>query len=114
MEKYQTVNKERAILVGAILQRDKVNDNLAELKALGAFPDNNATINFEAMVQMFIAGKAAGISLPSDQLGKIVVGKQIRITYEGQTAMADIAHICPAFVDTCQEIGPGFSRRHCI
>jgi raffinose/stachyose/melibiose transport system substrate-binding protein len=45
---------------------------IAELKALGAFPDNNATLNFEAMVQMFLAGKAAMISLPSDQLGKIV------------------------------------------
>ncbi len=46
--------------------------DMAELHALGAFPDNNTTINFEAMVQMFLAGKAAGISLPSDQLGKIV------------------------------------------
>jgi len=44
----------------------------AELRALGAFPENNATINFEAMVQAFIAGKAAMITLPSDQLGKIV------------------------------------------
>ena len=45
---------------------------VAELKALGAFPENNSTINFEAMVQMFLAGKAAIISLPSDQLGKVV------------------------------------------
>jgi len=46
--------------------------DLAELNALGAFPDNNSTINFENMVQNFLAGKAACISLPSDQLGKIV------------------------------------------
>jgi raffinose/stachyose/melibiose transport system substrate-binding protein len=45
---------------------------MAELKDMGAFPENNSTINFEAMVQMFLAGKAAMISLPSDQLGKIV------------------------------------------
>ncbi len=47
-------------------------NDLAELQAMGAFPDNNSTLNFEAMVQMFLAGKAAIISLPSDQLGKIV------------------------------------------
>jgi ABC-type glycerol-3-phosphate transport system substrate-binding protein len=45
---------------------------MAELYALGAFPENNSTINFEAMVQMFLAGKGAMISLPSDQLGKVV------------------------------------------
>lgn len=45
---------------------------IGELASLGAFPADNATINFEAMVQMFLAGKAAIIQLPSDQLGKIV------------------------------------------
>jgi raffinose/stachyose/melibiose transport system substrate-binding protein len=45
---------------------------IAELAALGAFPENNSTIRFEAMVQMFLAGQAAMITLPSDQLGKIV------------------------------------------
>jgi len=52
---------------------------MAELHDLGAFPDNNSTINFEAMVQMFLAGKAACISLPSDQLGK-VVGQPVEAT----------------------------------
>jgi raffinose/stachyose/melibiose transport system substrate-binding protein len=45
---------------------------IGELADLGAYPADNATINFEAMVQMFLAGKAAIIQLPSDQLGKIV------------------------------------------
>lgn len=50
----------------------KVFERLAELQVLGAFPANNSTINFEQMVTMFLSGKAAMISLPSDQLGKII------------------------------------------
>jgi len=45
---------------------------IGELADMGAYPPDNSTINFEAMVQMFLAGKAAIIQLPSDQLGKIV------------------------------------------
>jgi len=45
---------------------------IGELADLGAYPADNSTINFEAMVQMFLANKAAVIQLPSDQLGKIV------------------------------------------
>lgn len=45
---------------------------IADLAEAGAFPANNSTINFEAMVQMFLAGKGAGISLPTDQLGKLI------------------------------------------
>ena len=44
----------------------------AELYALGAFPENNSTISFDQMCSMFNSGKAAMITLPSDQLGKII------------------------------------------
>jgi hypothetical protein len=45
---------------------------IAELAELGAFPPNNATVNFENQVQMMLAGKAAIMSIPTDQIGKIV------------------------------------------
>lgn len=44
----------------------------AELYALGAFPENNSTISFDQACSMFNSGKAAAITLPSDQLGKII------------------------------------------
>ena len=44
----------------------------AELHALGAFPANNATMSFDQAVSLFNSGKAAMITLPSDQLGKII------------------------------------------
>jgi raffinose/stachyose/melibiose transport system substrate-binding protein len=44
----------------------------AELYGLGAFPANNATMSFDQAVSLFNAGKAAMITLPSDQLGKII------------------------------------------
>ncbi len=44
----------------------------AELRALGAFPEDNATMSFDQMCAMFNAGNAAMITLPSDQLGKII------------------------------------------
>lgn len=45
---------------------------LAELRSLGAFPEDNATMSFDQMVSLFNSGKAAMITLPSDQLGKII------------------------------------------
>ncbi|OCT15423.1 hypothetical protein A8709_15190 [Paenibacillus pectinilyticus] len=45
---------------------------IGELAALGAFPDHNSTMNFEQAVALFTSGKAAMISIPSDQLGKVV------------------------------------------
>lgn len=44
----------------------------AELYALGAFPPDNATMSFDQAVSMFNSGKAAMITLPSDQLGKVI------------------------------------------
>lgn len=44
----------------------------AELHALGAFPPNNSTMSFDQAVSLFNTGKAAAITLPSDQLGKII------------------------------------------
>ncbi len=44
----------------------------AELYALGAFPANNATMSFDQAVSAFNNGTAAMITLPSDQLGKII------------------------------------------
>ena len=44
----------------------------AELYALGAFPANNSTMSFDQAVSEFNAGNAAMITLPSDQLGKII------------------------------------------
>jgi raffinose/stachyose/melibiose transport system substrate-binding protein len=44
----------------------------AELYALGAFPANNATMSFDQAVSEFNSGSAAMITLPSDQLGKII------------------------------------------
>ncbi len=44
----------------------------AELFALGAFPANNATMSFDQAVSLFNSGKAAMITLPSDQLGKVI------------------------------------------
>jgi raffinose/stachyose/melibiose transport system substrate-binding protein len=44
----------------------------AELYALGAFPQNNSTMSFDQAVSVFNSGKAAVITLPSDQLGKII------------------------------------------
>lgn len=45
---------------------------LAELRDLGAFPEDNSTMSFDQMVSMFNAGNAAMITLPSDQLAKII------------------------------------------
>jgi raffinose/stachyose/melibiose transport system substrate-binding protein len=45
---------------------------LAELRKLGAFPEENTTMNFDQMCALFNAGKAAMISLPSDQLAKVI------------------------------------------
>jgi raffinose/stachyose/melibiose transport system substrate-binding protein len=44
----------------------------AELHSLGAFPQNNTTMSFDQAVSLFNSGKAAMITLPSDQLGKII------------------------------------------
>ena len=44
----------------------------AELYSLGAFPADNSTMSFDQAVSLFNAGKAAMITLPSDQLGKII------------------------------------------
>ncbi|MGA2974398.1 MAG: ABC transporter substrate-binding protein [Spirochaetia bacterium] len=44
----------------------------AELYALGAFPQNNSTMSFDQACSLFNSGKAAAITLPSDQLGKII------------------------------------------
>src|SRR5258708_2815802 len=44
----------------------------AELYSMGAFPDNDATMSFDEAVSLFNSGKAAMITLPSDQLGKII------------------------------------------
>lgn len=44
----------------------------AELYSLGAFPANNSTMSFNEAVSLFNSGKAAMITLPSDQLGLII------------------------------------------
>jgi raffinose/stachyose/melibiose transport system substrate-binding protein len=44
----------------------------AELYSMGAFPANNATMSFNEAVSLFNSGKAAMITLPSDQLGLII------------------------------------------
>lgn len=50
----------------------KAYETEAELHALGAFPANNATMSFDQAVSLFNSGKAAMITLPSDQLGKVI------------------------------------------
>ncbi len=45
---------------------------VAELYDLGAFPADNATMSFDQAVSLFNSSKAAMITLPSDQLGKII------------------------------------------
>lgn len=45
---------------------------IAELYELGAFPEHNSTMNFDQMLVHFTSGKAAIISLPSSQMGKLV------------------------------------------
>ncbi|MGO9310761.1 MAG: ABC transporter substrate-binding protein [Spirochaetia bacterium] len=52
----------------------------AELYALGAFPPNNSTMSFDQAVSLFNTGKAAVITLPSDQLGKII-GQPLEKSY---------------------------------
>lgn len=55
-------------------ESDVVNayNAVGELAELGAFPANNSTMGFDQAIALFNAGKAAMISIPSDQLGKIV------------------------------------------
>lgn len=50
----------------------KAYEALAELYALGAFPKDNSTMSFDQAVALFNSGKAAMITLPSDQLGKVI------------------------------------------
>lgn len=45
---------------------------IGELADLGAFPANNSTLKFDAAVAMFAAGNAAMISIPSDQMAKLI------------------------------------------
>jgi|NOAtaT_6_FD_contig_31_8880527_length_1620_multi_7_in_0_out_0_1 raffinose/stachyose/melibiose transport system substrate-binding protein len=45
---------------------------IGELAALGAFPENNSTMTYEQSAALFTSGKAAMISIPSDQLAKVV------------------------------------------
>jgi raffinose/stachyose/melibiose transport system substrate-binding protein len=52
----------------------------AELYALGAFPDNNSTMSFDQACSLFNSGKAAMITLPSDQLAK-VIGQPLEKSY---------------------------------
>lgn len=45
---------------------------LGELADLGAFPANNSTMKLDAGIAMFAAGNAAMISIPSDQMAKLI------------------------------------------
>jgi ABC-type sugar transport system, periplasmic component len=44
----------------------------AELFKLGAFPEHNSTMTFDQMLNLYTSGKAAIISLSSDQMGKLL------------------------------------------
>ena len=75
----------------------------AELYALGAFPADNATMSFDEMVSMFNAGNAAMITLPSDQLGKII-GQPNEKDYVfnwGITFPASMRQDCPGPSRSC-------------
>lgn len=45
---------------------------IGQLADLGAFPENASTLNYEQVVALFTAGNAACVSIPTDQLAKVI------------------------------------------
>lgn len=49
-----------------------VLNKIGELAELGAFPSNASTMNYEQVVALFTSGKAAMVSIPTDQFAKVL------------------------------------------